>query len=132
MTVKTVENMEAPHRFEEYMYEIAPLAEEDGGGFLISLPDLPGCISDGESIEEAITNGRDAFVSWIAAARDQGRTIPAPAARPYESAEASGKFVARLPKSLHARLVARAKREGVSLNTLVLSYLAEGLGNRGA
>jgi antitoxin HicB len=45
---------------------------------------------------------------------------------------ASGKFVARVPKSVHAKLVARAKAEGVSLNTLVLTFLAEGLGRREA
>jgi antitoxin HicB len=42
----------------------------------------------------------------------------------------SGKFVQRLPKSLHAKLVKRAKQEGVSLNTLVLAFITEGVGRR--
>lgn len=130
MKVKRIKAVEPPHQFEEYLHEIAPLAEEDGGGFLISFPDLPGCISDGATIEEAVANGRDAFLAWISAAADQGKPIPQPAAKPVEMIEASGKFVARLPKTLHARLVVRAKQEGVSLNTLVLSFLAEGLGQR--
>jgi predicted RNase H-like HicB family nuclease len=130
VSVKKIKAIAPPYRFEEYMYEIAPLPDEDGGGFLISLPDLPGCMSDGETIEEAVANGRDAFIAWISAAADQGRPIPKPVARPVETIDASGKFVARLPKSLHARLVAKAKQEGVSLNTLVLAYLAEGLGHR--
>jgi len=36
--------------------------------------------------------------------------------------------VTRVPKSLHAALTVRAKNEGVSLNTLVLSFIAEGIG----
>ena len=130
MTVKKVKAIEPAHRFEEYMHEIAPLAQEDGGGFLMTFPDLPGCMSDGETIEEAMTNGRDAFVAWISAAADMGKQIPEPTAKPVALIEASGKFVARLPKTLHARLVARAKQEGVSLNTLVLTFIAEGLGHK--
>jgi antitoxin HicB len=130
MTVKKVKAIEPAHSFEEYMHEIAPLAQEDGGGFLMTFPDLPGCMSDGETMEEAMANGRDAFVAWISAAADMGKPIPEPTAKPVELIEASGKFVARLPKTLHARLVARAKQEGVSLNTLVLTFIAEGLGHK--
>jgi antitoxin HicB len=130
MNVKNIPAIKPPYQFEEYMHEIAPLTNEDGGGFLISFPDLPGCMSDGETIEEAVANGRDAFSAWISAAADQGRPIPKPTAKPAEMIEVSGKFVARLPKSLHARLVVRAKQEGVSLNTLVLTFIAEGLGQK--
>lgn len=130
VNVRAIKAIEPPYQFEDYMYEIAPLAKEDGGGFLISLPDLPGCMSDGETIEETVANGRDAFVAWISAAADEGKPIPKPTARPAGMVEASGKFVARLPKTLHARLVVRAKQEGVSLNSLVLAFIAEGLGHR--
>jgi len=132
MSVKKIKPAEPPYRFEEYMHETAPLTEADGGGFIITIPDLPGCMSDGETIEEAVANGRDAFHAWISAAIDMGRPIPKPTAKPVELVEASGKFVARLPKSLHARLAARARQEGVSLNTLVLALIAEGLGHREA
>lgn len=132
MSVKKIKPAKPPYQFEEYMHEVAPLPKEDGGGFLITIPDFPGCMSDGETIEEAIANGRDAFLAWISAAIDMGRSIPKPTAKPVELVEASGKFVARLPKSLHARLAARARQEGVSLNTLVLALIAEGLGHREA
>ena len=130
MSVKKIKAVKPPYRFEEYMHEITPLPEEDGGGFLITFPDLPGCMADGESMEETIANGREAFVAWISAVADMGRPVPKPTAKPVELIEASGKFVARLPKSLHARLAARAKKEGVSLNTLVLALIAEGLGHK--
>jgi antitoxin HicB len=112
----------------DYPFTIRHLSVEDGGGYLIEFPDLPGCISDGETIEEAIKNGRDALNCWIAAARDSGRKIPLPG----ELEQQSGKWVQRVPKSIHLRLVNKAKEEGVSLNTLVVSILAEGLGKQKA
>jgi antitoxin HicB len=130
MSIKKVTAINPPHKFEEYMHEIAPLSAEDGGGFIITFPDLPGCMSDGDTIEEALLNGRDAFSAWVSAAVDAKRHVPDPAARPAELVEASGRFVTRLPKSLHARLSTRAKQEGVSLNSLAIAFIAEGLGHR--
>jgi antitoxin HicB len=114
----------------EYRFTIRPLSEEEGGGYLIEFPDLPGCISDGETIEEAIDNGHDAQRCWIAAMKEAGRPIPPPAAEPAEPY--SGKWQLRAPKSLHRKLAERAKREGVSLNTLAVTLIAEGLGERTA
>lgn len=108
----------------EYPFEIRPLAEDEGGGWLIAFPDLPGCMSDGETPEEAIANGKDAVAAWLKAAQESGREVPRPGELP------SGKFIARIPRSLHARLAARAKQEGVSMNSLVSAFLAESLGRR--
>ena len=113
--------------FEQYTFDIAPLSQDDGGGFLITWPDLPGCMSDGESVDEAIANGRDAFKMWMETHVEQSRDIPQPG-----SVGSSGKFVQRVPKSLHTRLAAYAKSEGVSMNTLVATMLAENLGMREA
>ncbi|MDR2240325.1 MAG: type II toxin-antitoxin system HicB family antitoxin [Zoogloeaceae bacterium] len=109
---------------DDYPFEVRPLSEEDGGGFLITYPDFNTCMSDGETIEEAIANGREALAGMIESLEAWGRPIPAP----NSGGAASGKFVARVPKSLHAALAARAKMEGVSLNTLVLTLMAEGIG----
>lgn len=130
--VKIIPHVEPPYPFEAYAHVISPLSEEDGGGFLITFPDLPGCMSDGETEADAIENGRDAFSAWVSARADMCRAIPAPTFRPdmVEVPETSGKFVTRVPKSVHAQLTNRAKQEGVSLNTLVLTFIAEGLGRR--
>lgn len=109
----------------KYPFEMRPLTPDEGGGWLISYPDLPGCIADGDSPEEAIANGMDALEAWIRAMRDAGKPIPAPGGAP------SGKFVARVPRSMHARLALRARQEGVSMNSLVMAFLAESLGRRG-
>jgi len=108
----------------EYPFEIRPLSKEEGGGYVITFPDLPGCRSDGGTPEEAIKNGRDALASWLAVAAEFGDKIPGP------FGAVSGRFVQRLPRSLHAQLIARAKAEGVSLNTLIVSLVSLGLGQR--
>ncbi|CAH1649848.1 type II toxin-antitoxin system HicB family antitoxin [Chelatococcus asaccharovorans] len=62
----------------EYPVVVEPLSAEDGGGFAAIVPDLPGCMSDGETPEEAIVNVQDAILTWIEAARGMGRPIPQP------------------------------------------------------
>lgn len=119
--------MRKQKQLESYPFTIRPLAEEDGGGYLIEYVDLPGVISDGETVEEAIRNGRDALQAAISTMKEFGDPIP----KPGSAISASGQWRQRVPKSLHARLVERARQEGVSLNTLVTSMIAEGLGKRG-
>ena len=109
----------------DYPFEVRPLAEEDGGGYLISFPDFAECISDGETIAEAVENGLDALKATIAALKAKKLAVPAP----NSGGVASGKFVARVPKTVHAQLATRARSEGVSLNTLVVSFIAQGLGS---
>jgi antitoxin HicB len=130
--IKSIPRIVPPWPFEAYAHIISPISAGDGGGYLITFPDLPGCISDGETEAEAVENGRDAFIAVVSALADMGRDIPAPSFSPDDAAApgASGKFVARVPKSIHAKLTMRAKAEGVSLNTLVLTLIAEGLGRR--
>lgn len=110
---------------DDYPFEIRPLEPDEGSGFLINFTDFDECFSDGETIEEAIANGRDALISAINVMEELGIPVPLP-----RSGGPSGRFVTRVPKKIHARLTARAKREGVSLNMLVATLLAEGLGRR--
>lgn len=108
----------------EYPFEIRPLSKDEGGGYSIVFPDLPGCRSDGAIPEEAIENGRDALKSWLAITHEFDDRLP----KPFSAV--SGRFVQRVPRSLHAQLVAQAEAEGVSLNTLVVSLVSQGLGRR--
>ena len=82
----------------QYPFEIRPLSQEEGGGYLISFTDFSECISDGETIEEAIQNGLDALAETVAALEELGHPAPEPAS----SGSYSGKFIQRVPKSLHA------------------------------
>ncbi|MBS0641729.1 MAG: type II toxin-antitoxin system HicB family antitoxin [Proteobacteria bacterium] len=64
-----------------YPIIIEPLAPDEGGGFLAHVPDLPGCMSDGATPEQAAANVQDAIASWIEAALDLGHAVPAPSRR---------------------------------------------------
>ena len=112
----------------DYPFEVRPLSAEEGGGYLVSFPDFAECISDGESVDEAIENGLDALKATIAALKSKKLPVPAP----NSGGVASGKFVARVPKTVHAQLATRARAEGVSLNSLVLTFIAQGLGSTGS
>lgn len=65
----------------DYPLIVQPLSSEDGGGFVAIVPDLPGCMSDGETPEEAVANVRDAIYAWIEAAQDVGHSVPPPSRR---------------------------------------------------
>ncbi|MDE0471574.1 MAG: type II toxin-antitoxin system HicB family antitoxin [Ekhidna sp.] len=100
---------------------ILPL--EEGGGYLIEFPDLPGCMSDGETIEETIENGKDAVACWIETAKEFGDEIPQPG-----SADGfSRHWIQQIPEHIHTQLLQRAEQEGISLNALVTEMLSAGL-----
>lgn len=65
-------------KYYEYQIVVCPLAREDGGGFAAYVPDLKGCMSDGETPEEAVHNVQDAIAAWIEAAEEMGRPVPEP------------------------------------------------------
>ncbi len=60
--------------FNKYPFNLSPLSEQEGGGWLIAWPDLPGCMSDGETPEEALKNGREAFAAWMTV-RQEGKEV---------------------------------------------------------
>lgn len=107
----------------KYAVVVQPLSEADGGGFAATVPDLPGCMSDGETMEEAVENVQGAIVSWLEAAEAMGRAVPKPGS-------ATGQWRQRVPVSLHLALKEMARREGVSLNMLVTNILAMQVGRK--
>ncbi len=62
----------------DYRVFVERLSPDLGGGFVAYAPELMGCVSDGETPDEALHNIYDAIASWVAAARDRGETIPQP------------------------------------------------------
>lgn len=63
---------------QDYEVDIRPLSAEDGGGYIAVAPELAGCMSDGETPEEALANAYDAIACWIEAAEELGHPIPQP------------------------------------------------------
>jgi antitoxin HicB len=92
-------------------------------GFLIQVPDLPGCMTAGETMEEAVSMLPEAMVAWLESVLLAGQTVPEPTPVP----EYSGRLLVRMPKTLHQRLIERAEVEGVSANQLAVALLAKHL-----
>ena len=132
MAIKTIAAIKPAYPFEAYSHLVSPIGAADGGGFMFTMPDIPGVLADGATELDAITDGREAFIATVSALADMGQEVPVPAfnVNDFTPASASGKVLARLPRSMHLQLSARAKTEGVSLNTLVVALIAEGLGRR--
>lgn len=110
----------------DYPIVIRPLTEEEGGGYLAQAPDLQGCYGDGETVVEALEDIKSAIQCWIESAKEFGDPIP----QPSTALSYSGQWRIRVPKHLHAALAFQAKEEGVSLNMLAATLLAEGIGKK--
>jgi antitoxin HicB len=108
--------LQLPYRIEVY---------PDDGGYTAAIPDLSGCLTFGDTLQEALSLIQDAKAGWLELAIENNQPIPEPALPP---ADYSGKFTVRLPRSLHRRLAERARLEGISLNQLVNVTLAEAVG----
>jgi antitoxin HicB len=61
-----------------YPIAVVAIAEADGGGYIGFAPDLKGCMSHGDTPEEAFASTQDAVLEWIEEAKALGRTIPEP------------------------------------------------------
>lgn len=110
----------------KYPISIRPLSSKVGGGYVAEFPDLPGCMADGKTVEEALHEAEDALKAWFATAKEFDDPIPVPSS----ITQYSGQWRIRLSKSLHAALALRAKVEGVSLNMLTATMLAQDLGQK--
>ena len=97
---------------------------DENGGYSAEVLEMPGCLAQGDTAEEALKNLEGAMQSWVDALEGQGGTVPPPTG----DLVASGRLLLRLPKSLHRRATLLAERDGVSLNQFVVNALAEHLG----
>jgi len=96
------------------------ITREDETTWFARVVELPGCMTEGDTPEEVADMIQDALASWLAVALEDGRLIPEPqAAETY-----SGRFVVRVPRTLHQQLVEAAQQEGVSLNQFINVALA--------
>jgi antitoxin HicB len=107
-----------------YHIEIVYDASGEQPGWFARVQELPGCMTQTDTFEELGDMVKDAMHIWIATALEDGQTIPEPRA----DEDYSGKFVVRLPRSLHRELVQAAERDGVSLNSFVNASLGRAVG----
>lgn len=102
-----------------YRMEIIPDTEE--GGYAVKYPDLPGCVSCADTLENAVKNAVEAKKEWLTAALEDGVEI----SEPSLAEEYSGQFKLRIPKSLHKSLAEHSKTEGISMNQYCLYLLSK-------
>ena len=101
-------------------YRMEIVEDKDEGGFVVTYPDLPGCITCGETIESAVANAADAKKAWSEAALEEGIKIQ----EPDSLEDYSGQFKLRIPRSLHRMLAEHSKREGISMNQYCVYLLS--------
>lgn len=104
-----------------YDFVIRQITDESGTYFHATVLELDGCQSTGDTFQEAYEGLREAMEGWIETKLENGYPVP----MPVDIEGYSGKFVLRLPKSLHCRLAMEAAKEGVSLNQYALYKLAQ-------
>lgn len=108
-----------------YTIRITHDRSDDGcEGFVAEVEELPGVISQGETLEDAAASIKDAMLGWISVALEDGLEIP----EPRDPTAYSGRFLLRIPRGLHAELARQAEQEGVSLNQYVVAMLAGATG----
>jgi antitoxin HicB len=93
-------------------------------GWFIKVRELRGCMSQGDTPEEAVAMLQEAMELWLEVALEEGLSIP----EPRDEEDYSGKFVLRMPRSLHRELVESAAHDGVSLNQYINVVLARAIG----
>lgn len=104
-------------------YKMALYYDQEEKVYFVEFPELPGCIAEGPTPEKAVKNALKVKDEWLRAAKEAGWDIPTP----ITQVEVSGRTTLRLPKHTHQKLLDTAQSEGVSLNQLALTYIAEGL-----
>ena len=95
--------------------------DKDEGGFVVSFPELPGCITCGENLESSISNATDAKKAWLETALEEGIEIH----EPGSLEEYSGQVKLRMTRSLHRSLAEHSKREGISMNQYCVYLLSK-------
>jgi antitoxin HicB len=121
-TLKQNNNQTEKQPLEYYLnlqYSIT-IDSDTEAGFVAQIKDLPGCLTQGETLEKTINNINEARELWLETAYEANDEIPLPST----DETYSGKLLLRLPKSLHRRLAEAALQENVSLNQYILFLLS--------
>ena len=120
VTIRPYEADCLPNDYFAMNYRMEIVEDKDEGGFVVSFPELPGCITCGETVESAVANALDAKKAWLEAAMEDGIEIH----EPDSLEDYSGQFKLRIPRSLHRSLAEHSKREGISMNQYCVYLLS--------
>lgn len=120
VTIRPYEVDCLPNDYFAMNYRMEIVEDKDEGGFVVSFPELPGCITCGETVESVVANALDAKKTWLEAAMEDGIEIH----EPDSLEDYSGQFKLRIPRSLHRSLAEHSKREGISMNQYCVYLLS--------
>ncbi len=120
VTIRPYEVDCLPNDYFAMNYRMEIVEDKDESGFVVSFPELPGCITCGETVESAVANALDAKKAWLEAAVEDGIEIH----EPDSLEDYSGQFKLRIPRSLHRSLAEHSKREGISMNQYCVYLLS--------
>jgi predicted RNase H-like HicB family nuclease len=117
-------NLANEHLIEEYLSRPygRVLSREPDGRYSAYVLEWPGCYGEGDTAEEANRSLEESMAAWVDVMLEDGESIPEPLAREY-----SGRLLVRLSRDAHRRAAIRAQAEGVSVNSLIGSYIDAGL-----
>ncbi len=108
-------------------YRMILAFDGESNAWIVRYPELPGCVADGATPEEALVEGEQAKALWIETALAENHQVP----QPHGEHTHSGKLVLRLPRSLHEAAAESADREGISLNSYLVHLVSEGVQRSG-
>lgn len=100
------------------------LTPDEDGGFIAEILEFEGCFTEGDTAAKALKSLEKIAIAWIETRLEERLHIP----EPFAIAEMSGKFALRMPQSLHTKAAILAERDGVSLNTFIVSAVATAVG----
>ena len=107
-----------------FKYSVQLFWSEEDSEYVATVPEFPHISALADTPEEAVREGVGVTETVLDMLKEQGRTPP----EPKVLSGYSGEIRIRMPRTLHQRLAGRARMESVSLNTLMVSLLAEGVG----
>ncbi len=108
-------------------YAFVLVHDDEADAWTVTVLELPGVISEGDSPDEAIASGREALEEMLDYHLEQGRAIP----EPFQTRQFSGRTELRLNPETHRRAVMLAANEGVSLNRWLSAAVATYVGSGG-
>lgn len=119
--IKNIDSEALLKKYMSFPYTMSIIPDKEEGGYTICFPDLPGCVTCVDSLNDIEFMAEDAKREWFKAAIEDGIEIKSPQ-------EFSGQLRLRMPKSLHQQLSYRASEEGVSLNQYIVYELGKAVG----
>ena len=99
----------------DFKYQLEITWSEEDKAYVVNVPELQGCMTHGETVDEALKNANEAIEAYIESLEARGIPIPTP----LSEKKFSGKIPLRVDPTLHRNLMTKAKIAKMSLNKFI-------------